>query len=108
MKKTLKTAMMIGMLALAVGACGKKKGGGDIKSECEANFAHGEMDNGTWSPGKGDKAKFMDYCLKQKPEVVHCSSMEIEFGDKSCEKWTGLSTDGFNVKMEISKLRNGQ
>lgn len=101
-----KTALASALLCIAVVGC-KKKGAGDIKTVCEANFAHGEKDDGKWSPGKGDKAKFMDYCLKQKPDVVHCSSMEIDFGDKSCEKVTGVGTDGFEVKMEIAKLRDG-
>ena len=100
-----KTALASALLCLAVVGC-KKKGAGDIKTVCEANFAHGEKDDGKWSPGKGDKAKFMDYCLKQKPDVVHCSSMEIDFGDKSCEKVTGVGTDGFEVKIELAKLRD--
>jgi hypothetical protein len=100
-----KTALASVLLCIAVGGC-KKKGGGDIKSVCEANFAHGEMNDGKWSPGKGDKAKFMDYCVKQNADVVRCSSMEIDFGDKSCEKHTGVGTDGFHVKMELAKLRD--
>jgi hypothetical protein len=107
MKTVISTVLLSIALTATVAACGKK-GGGGIKDECEANFAAGEMENDVWSPGKGDKVKFMEYCLKQKPEVVKCSSMKVEFGDKSCEKHTGISTDGFKVKMELSKLRNGQ
>ena len=106
MKTVITTALISMALTVTLAACGKK--GGGIKEECEANFAAGEMENDVWKPGKGDKAKFMEYCLKQKPEVVKCSSMKVEFGDKSCEKHTGISTDGFKVKMELSKLRNGQ
>ena len=107
MRQTTFVMLISSALALGAAGCGKKKGG-DIKSACETNFSHGEKNDGKWSPGKGDKAKFMEYCLKQKPEVVKCSSMKVEFGDKSCEKHTGISTDGFKVKMELAKLRNGQ
>jgi hypothetical protein len=103
MNKTLFASALLCVLAIG---CGKKKAG-DIKSVCEDNFAHGEMENDKWSPGKGDKTAFMDYCVKQNPDVVRCSSMTIELGDKSCEKHTGISTDGFKVKMELGKLRNG-
>jgi hypothetical protein len=105
MKKILFASALVFVGASTVG-CGKKKSA-DIKSVCEDNFAHGEMNNDKWTPGKGDKAKFMEYCVKQAPEVVRCSSMEIDFGDKTCEKSTGVGTDGFKVKMEIGKLRNG-
>jgi hypothetical protein len=102
-----KTALASVLLCIAVVGC-KKKGGGDIKSVCESNFAHGEMNDGKWSPGKGDKAKFMDYCVKQNADIVRCSSMEIELGDKSCEKHTGVGTDGFTVKIELAELRDSR
>lgn len=84
---------------LSLGACSKKSG--DIQSVCDDVYAHGEKD-GTWSPCKGDKAKFMEVCLKATPEVANCSSMEHAFDD-SCESVTGFKSDtGFHTKMQIS------
>jgi len=99
----IRSIAFAGLLVL-FGACKK---GGDINSQCEDNFAHGEKDDGKWSPGKGDKAKFMDYCKQQKAEVVKCSSMEVDMFDKDCENVTGIRSDGFKVKMKIAALRNG-
>jgi hypothetical protein len=96
-------------LALVAFGCGKGKKA-DVKSLCEGVFAHAEKDDGKWIAGKGDKAKFMDFCTKQKPEVVRCSSMEIDFNDKTCEKVTGVMQQdhsGFDTKMKIMALRDG-
>jgi hypothetical protein len=108
--KTISIAF-VAMFSLAAFAGCKKKGGGDINSTCEDVFAHAEKDGGKWSPGKGDKKAFMDYCLTQKPEVVHCSSMEIDFNDKDCEKLTGVMADdhtGFEAKHKLGDLRDGR
>jgi hypothetical protein len=99
------TIITIIAITAGVTACKKK---GDVKSLCEDNFAKAEKDDGKWSPGKGDKAKFMEYCTKQTPDVIRCSSMEMAF-DKSgdCEKHTGIRSDGFKVSMELARLRDG-
>ena len=109
MKTMLGTAALTITLALAAAGCGKKKA--DIKSACENTFAKAEKNDGKWLPGKGDKAAFMAYCLKQKPEVVRCSSMEIDFTDKTCSKLTGVMADdksGFDTKQELGRLRDGR
>ena len=107
MKKLIVVGLMAGM---ALGAAGCKKKSKDIKALCADVFDHAEKDNGKWSAGKGDKAKFTEFCLKQKPDVVRCSSMEIDFGDKSCEKVTGVMSEdhsGFDTKMKLAALRDG-
>ncbi len=99
-------AVMLAGLVFSFGACGKSQ---DVKSLCEDNFAHGEKD-GTWIPGKGDKAKFMEYCVQQTPEIVKCSSMESAF-DKDCEKVTGIEAkdpQAFSISMKLAALRAGR
>lgn len=97
---------MILLTTFTMTAC--KKGAKDIKALCEDNFSKGAFDNGKWTPGTGDKAAFMEFCTKQSADVVRCSSMEIEMGDKSCEEHTGVkSPAGFKAKMQIMALRNG-
>jgi len=99
----------LALAAALAGGCGKKKK--DIKALCEDVFAHAEKDDGKWSPGKGDKAAFMAYCLQQKPEIVRCSSMTIDFDDKSCKEITGVMAadhTGFDVKMKLGAMRDGR
>ncbi len=108
--KTISIAF-VAMFSLAAFAGCKKKGGGDINSLCEDVYSHAEKDGGKWSPGKGDKKAFMDFCLTQKPEVVKCSSMEVDFNDKDCEKVTGVMSDdhsGFETKRKLGDLRDGR
>jgi hypothetical protein len=101
----------VAVFAVAAFAGCKKKGGGDINATCEDVFNHAEKDGGKWSAGKGDKKAFMDYCVKQKPEVVRCSSMEIDFNDKDCKEITGVMAadhSGFETKQKLGDLRDGR
>ena len=84
--KTFSIAFVALLSLSAVTGCKKKGGGGDINATCEDVFAHAEKDGGKWSAGKGDKKAFMDFCVTQKPEVVRCSSMEIEMDDKDIKR----------------------
>jgi hypothetical protein len=101
--------VVVASLAVGASGCGKKTK--DIKSSCEDVFAHAEKDGGKWSAGKGDQAKFMAFCLQQKPEIVRCSSMEIDFDDKTCSKITGVMAEdhsGFEIKRKLGDLRDGR
>jgi len=103
---SMKISNLILVLAttLSITACSKKA---DIQSTCDDVYAHGEKD-GTWSPCKGDKPKFMEVCLKATPEVARCSSMEHAF-DKDCEDTTGFKSEtGFHTKMQISAACAGR
>jgi len=98
-------AVVVAFAGLAGSGCGKKKK--DIKSLCETMFAKG---NDSENPGgKGDKQKFMDVCLKSDPEVVRCSTLGIDFDDKSCKKVVGVfdNKEGFEAKQTLWKLRDG-
>ncbi len=109
--KTFSIAFVALLSLSAVTGCKKKGGGGDINATCEDVFAHAEKDGGKWSAGKGDKKAFMDFCVTQKPEVVRCSSMEIEMDDKDCKEVTGVMAadhSGFETKRKLGDLRDGR
>ncbi len=99
------------MFSIAAFAGCKKKGGNDINAACEDVFAHAEKNDGKWTAGKGDKKVFMDYCVTQKPAIVRCASMEIDFDDKDCKELTGVMAadkSGFEAKRKLSDLRDGR